>query len=48
MLVRVANIQHLAAPIRAQLKAPVGAIELAGALHPTPAVGGEPRDVASG
>ena len=42
-LVRVANIQHLATPIRAQLASPVGAIELAGALHPTPAVGGEPR-----
>jgi menaquinone-specific isochorismate synthase len=44
VLVRVANIQHLATPIRAQLAAPMGAIELAGALHPTPAVGGEPRD----
>jgi salicylate biosynthesis isochorismate synthase/menaquinone-specific isochorismate synthase len=42
-LVRVANIQHLGAPIRAQLAAPIGAIELAGALHPTPAVGAEPR-----
>jgi isochorismate synthase len=45
-LVRVANIQHLGTPIRAQLAAPLGAIELAGLLHPTPAVGGEPRDVA--
>ncbi len=41
-LVRVANIQHLATPIRAQLAAPISAVELAGALHPTPAVGGEP------
>jgi salicylate biosynthesis isochorismate synthase/menaquinone-specific isochorismate synthase len=46
MLVRVANIQHLAAPIRAQLARPLGAIELAGLLHPTPAVGGEPREPA--
>ena len=46
MVVRVANIQHLAAPIRAQLRGSVGAIELAGALHPTPAVGGEPTEVA--
>jgi isochorismate synthase len=46
VLIRVANIQHLAAPIRAQLKDPVGVIELAGALHPTPAVGGEPNEVA--
>jgi salicylate biosynthesis isochorismate synthase len=41
-LVRVANIQHLGTPIRAQLAAPLSAIELAGLLHPTPAVGGEP------
>ena len=33
-LVRVANIQHLATPIRAQLARPVGAIELAGAAAP--------------
>ncbi len=45
VLVRVANIQHLASPIRAQLTAPIGAIELAGLLHPTPAVGGEPAEV---
>jgi isochorismate synthase len=41
-LVRIANIQHLATPIRAQLAAPVEVIELAGLMHPTPAVGGEP------
>jgi salicylate biosynthesis isochorismate synthase len=46
VVVRVANIQHLARPIRAQLATPVPAIELAGALHPTPAVGGEPREQA--
>ena len=45
-LVRVANIQHLASPIRAQLASPISAIELAGLLHPTPAVGGEPSDAA--
>jgi isochorismate synthase len=45
-LVRVANIQHLGTPIRAQLAAPLSAIELAGVLHPTPAVGGEPWGVA--
>jgi salicylate biosynthesis isochorismate synthase/menaquinone-specific isochorismate synthase len=42
VVVKVANIQHLATPIRAQLAAPMDAIELAGVLHPTPAVGGEP------
>ncbi|HEX3433063.1 MAG TPA: isochorismate synthase [Solirubrobacteraceae bacterium] len=41
-LVRIANIQHLATPIRAQLASPVDALELAGLMHPTPAVGGEP------
>jgi salicylate biosynthesis isochorismate synthase/menaquinone-specific isochorismate synthase len=45
-LVRVANIQHLGAPIRAQLRSPIDAVTLAGLLHPTPAVGGEPDDVA--
>jgi salicylate biosynthesis isochorismate synthase/menaquinone-specific isochorismate synthase len=42
VVVKVANIQHLATPIRAQLAAPMDAIQLAGVLHPTPAVGGEP------
>ena len=41
-LARIANIQHLATPIRAQLATPIEAIELAGLMHPTPAVGGEP------
>lgn len=45
-VVRIANIQHLATAIRAQLAAPVAAVELAGLLHPTPAVGGEPAGVA--
>jgi salicylate biosynthesis isochorismate synthase/menaquinone-specific isochorismate synthase len=47
VLVKVANIQHLATPIRAQLASPVPAVELAGVLHPTPAVGGEPLAVAA-
>ena len=41
-VVKVANIQHLATPIVAQLAEPRSAVELAGMLHPTPAVGGEP------
>ena len=45
-VVKVANIQHLASPIRAQLAVPIDAIELAGILHPTPAVGGEPTESA--
>jgi salicylate biosynthesis isochorismate synthase len=43
-LIKVANIQHLATPIHAQLADPASAIELAGMLHPTPAVGAEPRE----
>lgn len=42
VLTTVANIQHLATPIRAQLSRPVDAVTLAGMLHPTPAVGAEP------
>ena len=42
VLVKVLNVQHLATPIRAQLTEPRAAVELAGLLHPTPAVGGEP------
>ena len=46
VVIRVANIQHLAAPVRAQLAEPIDAVTLAGLLHPTPAVGGEPLAVA--
>jgi menaquinone-specific isochorismate synthase len=46
VLVKVQNIQHLATPIRAQLAAPRSAVELAGLLHPTPAVGGDPESTA--
>jgi isochorismate synthase len=46
VVAQIANIQHLATPIRAQLARPVGVVELAGLLHPTPAVGGEPLDAA--
>jgi salicylate biosynthesis isochorismate synthase/menaquinone-specific isochorismate synthase len=45
-VVKVGNLQHLATPIRAQLAESHSAIELAGFLHPTPAIGGEPRDPA--
>jgi salicylate biosynthesis isochorismate synthase/menaquinone-specific isochorismate synthase len=45
-LVQIANIQHLATPIRAQLASPLDALALAGAMHPTPAVGGEPLSAA--
>jgi salicylate biosynthesis isochorismate synthase/menaquinone-specific isochorismate synthase len=46
-IIKVANIQHLATPVIAQLAEPHSAIELAGMLHPTPAVGGEPWPAAA-
>ncbi|HEV3047120.1 MAG TPA: isochorismate synthase [Solirubrobacteraceae bacterium] len=46
-IAQIANIQHLATPIRAQLAAPMDALELAELMHPTPAVGGEPRQDAT-
>jgi salicylate biosynthesis isochorismate synthase/menaquinone-specific isochorismate synthase len=46
-LVRIANIQHLGTPIRAQLAAPMDALGLAELMHPTPAVGGEPLAAAA-
>jgi isochorismate synthase len=46
-VVRFTNIQHLATSIRAELSdPPADALELAAALHPTPAVGGWPREAA--
>ena len=46
-VIKVANIQHLATPILAQLAESHSAVELAGILHPTPAVGGEPEKAAA-
>jgi salicylate biosynthesis isochorismate synthase/menaquinone-specific isochorismate synthase len=46
VLVKVHNVQHLGTPIRAQLSEPIASVELAGRLHPTPAVGGEPEEKA--
>ncbi|WP_320672947.1 isochorismate synthase [Patulibacter defluvii] len=45
-VVQAASVQHLATPIRAQLARPIPVVELAGRLHPTPAVGGFPEPVA--
>jgi salicylate biosynthesis isochorismate synthase len=46
-VVRFTNIQHLATTITAELAKPaVEALDLAAALHPTPAVGGWPRPAA--
>ena len=46
-VVAVANVQHLATLVHGRLSSPAAsALTLATALHPTPAVGGEPRQVA--
>jgi menaquinone-specific isochorismate synthase len=46
-VVRLATVAHLATAVTADLTGPLPtALELAGLLHPTPAVGGSPRDAA--
>ncbi len=45
-VIKVANIQHLATAVHAQLAEPLSAVELAALMHPTPAVGGEPGPTA--
>ena len=43
---RFADLQHLATRIRGVLRAPADALEVAGQLHPSPAVAGWPRATA--
>jgi menaquinone-specific isochorismate synthase len=46
-VVRLATVAHLATEVTAALTEPLpSALELAGLLHPTPAVGGSPREAA--
>jgi isochorismate synthase len=40
---KLANVQHLWTPIRGQLNAGANIVDVAKVLHPTPAVGGQPR-----
>ena len=40
------DVQHLVTPMEGVLREETGILELAQRLHPTPAVGGEPRDAA--
>ena len=40
------HVQHLVTPITGTLRDEAGLLALGGQLHPTPAVGGAPRDVA--
>jgi menaquinone-specific isochorismate synthase len=47
-VVGVANVQHLATLVEGRLSQPAPSVlELVGALHPTPAVNGWPRDLAT-
>ena len=43
---RLANVQHLQVPVTAALPAGVRLLEVLAQLHPTPAVGGAPREAA--
>ncbi len=43
---KLANVQHLDAPVEASLPPETHVLEVAEALHPTPAVGGRPPDAA--
>jgi len=45
-LLSLATVHHLRTPIRATLRAGVGVLDVAAALHPTPAVGGAPAAAA--
>jgi menaquinone-specific isochorismate synthase len=46
LLKKLSNVQHLHTPLEARLPRGVRVLEMLGALHPTPAVGGTPREVA--
>lgn len=45
-ILRLPHTRHLLTPLAARLPAGIGALTVAGALHPTPAVAGTPRDAA--
>lgn len=46
ILRKLSNVQHLHTPVEARLTRGVRLLELLSRLHPTPAVGGTPREVA--
>jgi menaquinone-specific isochorismate synthase len=46
MLRKLANVQHLQTPVTATLPDSVRLLDVVARLHPTPAVGGSPRDAA--
>jgi len=46
LVVKNRTVQHLATPISGRVRPGVSAVDIAGRLHPTPAVGGYPADAA--
>ncbi len=46
VLLRLANVQHLHTPVRARMSPTVRLLDVLARLHPTPAVGGTPREAA--
>lgn len=45
-LLKLKTIQHINTPVAGKLKAPLGVLPITRALHPTPALGGDPREKA--
>lgn len=45
---RMSNVQHLSTQISGRVRPGIGVLDVAAALHPTPAVGGSPTDEAVG
>ncbi len=45
-LLKLSNIQHLCTDIHAELRSDLGILPIVEALHPTPALGGDPREKA--
>lgn len=43
-ILKLSNIQHLYTPVRGTLREPAGVLPLLEMLHPTPALGGTPRE----
>jgi len=46
-LLKLTNIQHLHTPVSAIMRKAEGVLSVAAILHPTPALGGEPTDIAT-
>jgi len=46
-LLKLSNVQHLHTPVSGKLNDDYGVLPLVKALHPTPALGGKPADIAN-